>query len=149
MIDTTLQIFNPFLTIIAAGAGISVVAMGRLVSLRSMMGLTAPVLGALADRIGYRRVIRGSLLAVAAGMLVIGFSTGLAPLEMVPRRAAASAVGLTGAMSYLGAVITSTMSGWITDRWSWKWTFLFWVACAALAAMILLPLCGKAEHQRG
>ncbi len=67
-------------------------------------------------------------------------STGLAPLAMVPRRAVASAVGLTGALSYFGAVITSTFSGWITDHLGWQMTFIFWTACAVLAIIFLIPL---------
>jgi len=58
----------------------------------------------------------------AAGFFIYGaqmISTGLAPLEMVPRKAVASAVGLTGAMSYFGAVITSTFSGLITVSLGW------------------------------
>jgi len=66
--------------------------------------------------------------------------TGLAPMSMVPRRAVASAVGLTGAMSYFGAVITSTFSGWITDRMGWQVTFGFWMACALVAILFLVPL---------
>ena len=66
--------------------------------------------------------------------------TGLAPLSLVPRRAVASAVGLTGAMSYFGAVITSTFSGWIADQTGWMLTFGFWASCALLAILILIPL---------
>lgn len=50
------------------------------------------------------------------------------------------ALGLTGAMSYFGAVITSTFSGWITDQMGWGTTFGFWVACAVLSIFILIPL---------
>lgn len=74
MVDTSVQIFNPFLAIIAAGLGTSVVVMGRLVSLRSIMGLFAPFFGALSDRVGYRRTIRLALLLTAVGMLMLGLS---------------------------------------------------------------------------
>ena len=74
MVDTSVQIFNPFLAIIAAGLGTTVVTMGRLVSLRSIMGLFAPLFGALSDRIGYRRTIRLALLFTAAGILTVGLS---------------------------------------------------------------------------
>ncbi len=88
----------------------------------------------------------GVLDAVAFGLC--GFfiygaqmvTTGLGPLAMVPRRAVASAVGLTGAMSYFGAVLTSTMTGWITQSLGWYATFVFWTICSILALVILLPL---------
>lgn len=74
VMDTSVQLFNPFLSIFAAGLGASVVAMGRLISLRSLMGLFAPGFGMLADRWGYRRTIRLSLTLASAGILLIGFS---------------------------------------------------------------------------
>ena len=74
LVDTTVQIFNPFLTIFASGLGVSVITMGQLMSLRSIMGLTAPMIGTWADRHGYRRVIRLTLLAIIVGLLLVGSS---------------------------------------------------------------------------
>ena len=75
LVDIGNQIFNPFLPIIAAGLGVSVVTMGQWVGLRSAMGIFAPFSGAIADRHGYRLVIRAALLANAAGFLLLAFST--------------------------------------------------------------------------
>lgn len=69
--------FNPFLPIFAAGLNTDVVVMGRLVALRSSMGLFAPFFGSLADRIGYRLVMSTALLGGAVGMLLIGSSQGI------------------------------------------------------------------------
>jgi predicted MFS family arabinose efflux permease len=77
VVDTTVQIFNPFLAIIAAGLGTNVIVMGRLVSLRSIMGLFAPLFGAMSDRVGYRRTIRLALLFTAAGILLVGLSPNI------------------------------------------------------------------------
>jgi predicted MFS family arabinose efflux permease len=79
IVDTGVQLFNPFLPLIAAGLGTSVVVMGRLVSLRSAMGLFSPVFGAAADRYGYRIVLRIGLLLSAAGMLAVGVSASIWP----------------------------------------------------------------------
>ncbi len=79
IVDTGVQLFNPFLPLIAAGLGTSVVVMGRLVSLRSAMGLLSPAFGAAADRYGYRLVLRIGLLLSAAGMLVVGVSPSAWP----------------------------------------------------------------------
>lgn len=76
-IDITSQIFNPFLTLIASGLGLGVVQFGRLVGLRSAMGLFAPMSGVLADRLGYRLVIRTTLLITAAGCLLLAVSNSL------------------------------------------------------------------------
>lgn len=77
MTDTTNQLFNPFLPTIAAGLGLDVLTLGRLVSLRSLMGLGAPLFGSAADRYGYRRVMRLGLLLAALGTLAIGSGLGL------------------------------------------------------------------------
>lgn len=84
-IDTGIQIFMPFLPMIAAGLGVNIVTMGRLVSLRSATGLAAPLFGVMADRRGYRYVMRLGLMLNALGFLIIGSSTnlGLAMLGMV------------------------------------------------------------------
>ncbi len=76
-IDIGSQIFNPFLTLIASGLGVGVVQLGRLVGLRSAMGVFAPVSGALSDRFGYRLVIRATLLIMAAGCLGLAASHSL------------------------------------------------------------------------
>jgi predicted MFS family arabinose efflux permease len=82
VVDTTVQFFNPFLTIVAAGFGISALAMGRLVALRSMTGLIAPALGSLADRIGYRNVMQISLFIGGLGMVLTGFSGNIVLLAV-------------------------------------------------------------------
>ena len=70
LVDTTVQIFNPFLIVIAGGVGISTLAMGRFFSLRSLAGLVAPLLGSIADRVGHRAIMRASLLTAGVAMIV-------------------------------------------------------------------------------
>ncbi|MEZ4720027.1 MAG: MFS transporter [Caldilineaceae bacterium] len=74
LVDTGMQIFNPFLEIITLGLGTNIVVMGALLGLRSAMGLFAPIFGAVADRRGYRPVMQLSLLLGAAGLIVVGLS---------------------------------------------------------------------------
>ena len=83
--DTAVQLFFPFLPVIAEGLRTTSVAMGRLVSLRSATGLLSPAFGALADQRGYRFTMRLGLLLAALGYLVVGLSTslGLAAVGMV------------------------------------------------------------------
>ena len=82
IVDTGVQIFNPFLPLIAAGLGTSVVVMGQLVGLRSAMGLLSPAFGAAADRSSYRLVLRIGLLLTAAGMLIVGSSSSVWPAAL-------------------------------------------------------------------
>jgi MFS family permease len=79
-IDTSVQLYNPFLTIYAAGLGISAVTMGKLVSLRNVMGLAAPLFGSVADRIGYRPMMRLALLLTGLGMLILATGANMAVL---------------------------------------------------------------------
>src|SRR5690606_8005128 len=74
MVDSSVQMFNPYLPIFAAGLGTTVVVMGRLVSVRSAMGILAPFFGAYADRHGYRQVMRGGLFAAGIGLAMVGLS---------------------------------------------------------------------------
>ena len=57
LIGTNIQIFNPFLTVIAAGISTNAVVVGRLVALRNLTVMVAPLLGSLPDRFrAYRDV---------------------------------------------------------------------------------------------
>ncbi|HDQ14083.1 MAG TPA: MFS transporter, partial [Sediminispirochaeta sp.] len=81
-IDTSNQLFNPYLLVYAGGLGVSGLTMGHLVSLRNLSGLSAPLIGSLADRIGYRRVMQLCLLALAGGVLLL--ASGLGPVVFIP-----------------------------------------------------------------
>lgn len=75
--DTAVQLFFPFLPVIAEGLRTTSVAAGRLVSLRSAMGLFSPAFGYQAYLRGYRTVMRFGLLLAAVGYLIVGLSNTL------------------------------------------------------------------------
>ncbi len=106
LVDTVAQIFNPFLTIFALGLGVNVVTLGRLLSLRSIMGLSVPFIGAMADRHGYRRMMRLMLLFIIAGLLFLGSSTGL--LLAVPG-ILMMGIGLAGFVPTLHAYLSARL----------------------------------------
>ncbi|MBC7259664.1 MAG: MFS transporter [Chloroflexi bacterium] len=74
LVDTAKQMFGPFLAIFAAGMGMDIVALGRLLGARNAVGFTAPIFGALADRFGYRRILQAELVISGTGMILIGAS---------------------------------------------------------------------------
>ncbi len=80
LVDTAKQMFGPFLSIFAAGMGMDIVALGKLLGARNAVGITAPIFGALADRFGYRRILQAELIISGAGMLLIG--AGKSPLAL-------------------------------------------------------------------
>ncbi|HHY54595.1 MAG TPA: MFS transporter [Chloroflexi bacterium] len=135
LIDIGAQIFNPFLPVIAAGLGMSVVELGQLVGLRSAMGIFAPVSGALSDRHGYRIVIRSALLLSAAGLLFIGVSNApwLVVLGMI-----LSGLGMSAFVPNLQAFISSRLAYNLRARglgmieYSWALTGIFGLSAVGL-----------------
>lgn len=78
LVDIGVQMFNPFLPIFAAGLKTDVVTLGRVMSLRTLVGMfSLPVIGEIADRYGYRLVLRSALIISAAGMWLVGSSTSV------------------------------------------------------------------------
>lgn len=77
LLDTGIQLFFPFLPTIADGLNTTAVVLGRLVSVRSSTGLLSPLFGVLADRRGYRPVMRLGLLLAGIGYLLVGVSSNL------------------------------------------------------------------------
>jgi OPA family glycerol-3-phosphate transporter-like MFS transporter len=77
---------------------------------------------------------------IAIGFLVYGpiMMIGLHSLDLVPKKAAGTAAGLTGLFGYVfGSAIAGTGVGWIADRWDWNGVFIAMVACCALAILFL------------
>jgi predicted MFS family arabinose efflux permease len=106
LVDTIAQMFNPFLTIFATGLGVNVVTLGQLLSLRSIMGLAAPLIGSMADRHGYRRMMRLMLVAIIIGVLLVGSSPGL--LLAVPG-IIIMGIGLAGFVPTLHAYLSARL----------------------------------------
>ena len=80
----------------------------------------------------------------AIGFLIYGpiMMIGLHSLDLVPKKAAGTAAGLTGLFGYVfGSAIAGTGVGWIADRWDWGGVFVTMVACCVLAiAFVSLTL---------
>lgn len=109
LVDTANQLFSPFLAVFAAGLNTSVVTLGALVSIRSIVGLSGPVLGAWSDRLGYVTMMRAGLLSVALGLLLLGLSPGvaLAAVAMAPM-----GIGI--------AVFTPSLQAYTSERLSYS-----------------------------
>jgi OPA family glycerol-3-phosphate transporter-like MFS transporter len=93
--------------------------------------------------------LRGPIWIDYAALFAIGFliygpimMIGLHSLDLVPKKAAGTAAGLTGLFGYVfGSAIAGTGVGWIADRWDWGGVFVTMVACCVLAiAFVSLTL---------
>ncbi|MBL9114220.1 MAG: MFS transporter [Verrucomicrobiaceae bacterium] len=59
---------------------------------------------------------------------------GLHALELVPKKAAGTAAGLTGFFGYVfGSAVAGTGTGWIADRFGWTGAFITMSFCCILA----------------
>jgi OPA family glycerol-3-phosphate transporter-like MFS transporter len=93
--------------------------------------------------------LRGPIWIDYAALFAIGFLVygpimmiGLHSLDLVPKKAAGTAAGLTGLFGYVfGSAIAGTGVGWIADRWDWTGVFITMVVCCVLAiAFVSLTL---------
>ena len=145
--DTGIQIFAPFLAAISAGLGISIVTLGVLNSLRSLMGLAAPLVGSIADNVGYRFAMRGLLLLGAAGMFIFALSwhlwvatagmllMGLGVFSFAPVLQAYMSAQISyarrsrvlGAVEYgwaLAGILGLSVAGLLIERFGWRAPFI-------------------------
>lgn len=106
-VDTATQLFGPFLSIFARGLGMDMIALGRMASLRSAIGVAAPLFGTAADRMGYRPVLRLALALAGLGMWFIPLSPGrpwLLALGML-----CTGAGLSGFVPTLQAYVSAQL----------------------------------------
>src|SRR6056297_3778740 len=166
-IDTSVQLYNPFLMVYAAGLGVSAVTMGQLVSLRNIMGLVAPVVGHMADRIGYRLIMRVSLMLAGIGVLLLSTGAGLPVLILSMVVAGLGQGGFTptlhsylssklpyekrsrylGIVEYswaLAGIIGLALIGVLIELFSWREP-LYVLGGGLIAAAVLLGTLPKAE----
>ncbi len=172
LIDIGQQIFNPFLPVIAAGLGLDVVALGRLVGLRSLMGIFAPVSGELADRTSYRLVIRLALLVNAAGFLLVGLSrnnlmtvagmilAGLGAAAFVPTLQAyisghldysirARGLGMIEYAWALTGIVGLSLVGLLIAWTNWRVPFVLLSVGMAAMSFVFAAMPGTHAHEKG
>ena len=136
-----------FLPPISRGLGVSLQAAGVLVSVRSLMGVAAPLFGVLSDTVGARRVMSLGLAlmvvgaALAGGLpwygaAVLGFAImGISKSaydpamhgyvgHLVPYDRRAQAIGMVE-LSWSAALLGMPLCGWLIDRISWRAPFVF------------------------
>ena len=171
LVDIGTQMFNPFLPIFAAGLRTDVVVLGRLVGVRSAVGLVAPLFGVLADRYGYRLVLRSALLVSAAGMAVIGASSsvplalvgmvlaGLGTTAFVPTLLAylsarlpyaerARGIGMLEYSWALTGIVGLSLMGWLIAVTGWRTPFFLLSAGLAVMAVVFGVLPSAADERR-
>ncbi len=75
--DTGIQLLFPFLPIFAEGLNVTIAEIGLLASVRSLMGLSTPIFGWVAENRGYRSTMRYGILFTGIGLAIFGASPNL------------------------------------------------------------------------
>lgn len=73
---------------------------------------------------------------IAIGFLIYGpvMLIGVQALDLVPKKAAGTAAGLTGLFGYLGGALFANIAmGFVVDKWSWTGGFIVIVAACVLS----------------
>lgn len=76
----------------------------------------------------------------AAGFFVHGpmLLVAVAAVDFATKKAAATAVGLTGLFGYIGAFLANYGTGLISERWGWDYVIYFYLASAFIGMGLLL-----------
>lgn len=108
---------------------------------RFLRGRRAPVcvaymLAAIVLIYLFWRVPPGNTVSAAALLAAIGFAVygpqflvGVMTADLVPKNAAAAAIGLTGIFGYTSGVISGYGLGWVVDHYGWDGGFRVLLAC--------------------
>jgi OPA family glycerol-3-phosphate transporter-like MFS transporter/OPA family sugar phosphate sensor protein UhpC-like MFS transporter len=89
------------------------------------------------------------VILALAGFLIYGPQAllGVTAANIATKKAASSAVGLIGLMSYLSTIITGWGFGALADRFGgWSWIFITMGALAVVGAVLILSLWGLKEE---
>ncbi len=163
VVDTSNRIFMPFLPQVASGLGLTLTAFSWILALRSLVGLTSPFIGMLADRFG-RRLVMVSLQAIRGATLIgLSLSKGwwsLIPLVLLSLTTAAympvqrayvsdivrydrrgRALAAIDASFSTAGILGLPLVGWMIEGWGWQLPFLvIGILCLVMAAITRIRL---------
>lgn len=82
------------------------------------------------------------LLLAMAGFFLYGPQAliGVVASNHATRRAASTAVGLIGFVSYISVVISGAGFGYISDHFGWKWVFITMIIMAVIGFFVMLSM---------
>ncbi|WP_219921606.1 glycerol-3-phosphate transporter [Rufibacter sp. XAAS-G3-1] len=90
-----------------------------------------------------------NIALISIGFLIYGpvMLIGVQALDLVPKKAAGTAAGLTGLFGYLGGALFANIAmGLIVDKWGWDGGFILLVA-ACLLSIVFTAFTWKREKQ--
>jgi OPA family glycerol-3-phosphate transporter-like MFS transporter len=98
--------------------------------------------------LGYDALVAASIELSLVALAFVGFTiagaqtllVGSAPIDLARAGKPAAAVGFVNMFGYLGAFSQDQVTPYLVGRSGWQAAVWFWAACAAGAALVLLPL---------
>lgn len=157
-LNAAIRVVYPFLPAIARGLGTTLERVADLTALTSIIGVTGPVAGALAQRVGRRRVMLAGLALTLLGVAVIGVAPTLwvaaigfalvgfgkpgfdVPMQgwfgaRVPYARRGRVLGITELTWAGGLLVSVPLSGFLIARYGWRVQFVV-VAVVVTAGLI-------------
>ncbi len=111
--------------------------------------------GMLAALLTFWLVPGGHVWIDSCALFAMGFTVfgpqmliGVAAAELVHKKAAATATGLTGWVAYLGAAVAGYPLGVMLDRLGWQSFYWAMGICCLLSIVVLMPLWNAAERSK-
>jgi len=134
--------------------------------------IATPLTGVLAGRFGRKRVFVTSVVGFTIASMLCGAATSLEQivvyrviqglmgaalvplsqavlLDTYPRERHGSAMALWGMGVMVGPIIGPTLGGWLTEYYSWRWTFYINVPLGTLALLGVLAFLPETERRPG
>ncbi len=133
--------------------------------------IATPLTGVLAGRFGRKRLFVASVVGFTIASMLCGAATSLEQivvyrvfqgmmgaalvplsqavlLDTYPREKHGSAMALWGMGVMVGPIIGPTLGGWLTEYYSWRWTFYINVPLGTLALLGVLTFLPETERSR-
>ncbi len=86
-------------------------------------------------------ILIDNIALIAIGFLIYGpvMLIGVQALDLVPKKAAGTAAGLTGLFGYLGGALFANIAiGFLVDHWGWDSAFIMLISACVIAIAVTL-----------
>ena len=169
VLNTLHRMVYPFLAVFARGLGVDVAVLSFVVTLRSFVGMFAPVLGAIADQRGRRFgmllgiflfIMGMSLVALAPSFTTFSIALLLAILskylfdpsmqayfgDRIPYERRGTALAVTEGAWSLAFIAGVPLMGWLIARFGWNAPFPLLAGLGLVMFLVVWWMVPRADH---
>ncbi|HEY9529585.1 MAG TPA: MFS transporter [Anaerolineales bacterium] len=169
VLNTLHRMVYPFLAVFARGLGVDVAILSFVVTLRSFVGMFAPVLGAIADQRGRRFgmllgiflfIMGMSLVALAPSFTTFSIALLLAILskylfdpsmqayfgDRIPYERRGTALAVTEGAWSLAFIAGVPLMGWLIARFGWNAPFPLLAGLGSVMFLVIWRMVPRADH---